>query len=121
MVGRPFVKGERRTGRAKGTPNKATQTIKELMELEEDGVPGPIALWRAGKKAIEKGYSSQKAVEMGDETIIVDEPDAGLVSAGLSAMGKALAFAYPTLKAIEHSGAVKAPPAVNIILAPDPK
>lgn len=103
MAGGRFSKGDTRAGRPKGAPNKTAQTIKELMELEESGTPGPIALWRAGKKALTLGYEA-------------DEPNSGLVSAGLGAMGKALSFAYPNLKAIEHTGEVKSLPTLTVVL-----
>lgn len=108
MAGGRFIKGDKRAGRPKGTPNKTAQTIKELMELEEGGTPGPIALWRAGKKAVALGYKA-------------DEPNSGLVSAGLGAMGKALSFAYPNLKAVEHTGEIKTIPTLEVFLSPPPQ
>lgn len=103
MAGGRFIKGDARAGRPKGTQSKTSQTIKELMELEEEGTPGPIALWRAGKKALSLGYDAI-------------EPNSGLVSAGLGAMGKALSFAYPNLKAIEHTGEIKSLPTLTVVL-----
>ena len=91
----PHIKGTPRTagsGRKKGTPNKNSVAIKQLIEDEEDDVPGPLVLWRVGRKAANMG---------------LDARDSGLVSAGVGAMGKALGFAYQTLKAVELSGEVK--------------
>lgn len=119
MVGRPFEQGEHRTGRAKGTPNKVTQTIKELIELEEDGTPGPIALWRAGKSAVEKGYTAQKIIRVDGEDVPVHQTDAALVSAGLGAMSNALKFAYPTMKAVEMTGELRVTPMLEIVMQSD--
>ena len=107
-------------GRPKGAPNKATQTLRELLEEVEGGVPGPIALWKYGKEAVQKGYSAQRIIEVNGEEVPVEQPDAGLVAAGMSAMGKALGYAYPSLKAIEHSGSVSTQPVLEVVLAPDP-
>lgn len=117
----PFKKGKPKTGgRPKGQANKATLTIRELLEEEEGGIPGPIALWKYGKEAVTKGYSAQRIIEVDGESVPIDQPDAGLVAAGMSAMGKALGYAYPSLKAIEHSGNVSTQPILEVVLAPDP-
>lgn len=47
VVGRPFVKGERRTGRAKGTPNKVT---RELRALLSDAATGALEAWPGGAR-----------------------------------------------------------------------
>ena len=58
-------------------------------------------MWRYGKEAIRKGYSFEKVVQVGDETIVVPQPDASLISTGMSALAQVLRFAYPSLKSVE--------------------
>lgn len=113
--GKQLKKGSK--GRPKGAVNKATLTIRELLEAEEGGIPGPIALWKYGKEAVQKGYSAKRVIEVNGEEVPIEQPDAGLVSAGMSAMGKALGYAYPSLKAIEHSGAINTQPVLEVVVA----
>lgn len=97
-----YPKGAKRpigAGRKKGTPNKASVSIRELMEKETGGIPAPITLWRAGQKAFNTGMQGY---------------DSGLVSAGLGAMGKAMGYAYQQLKAVEHTGEIQTGPAVVV-------
>lgn len=99
MVGRPFEKGEHRTGRAKGTPNKATQTMRELLEAETGGVPLPVILLRKGLQVI----------------------DDGMVVEGAKMINDACKYGYATMKAVEHSGEIKTSPVLQIVRAPRPE
>jgi hypothetical protein len=49
-VFRPSVPGERRGGRQKGTPNKATADIKEMVITALTGVGGPDYLMRQAEQ-----------------------------------------------------------------------
>lgn len=48
--GRPAKKGERPGGRAKGTPNKLTRDLKEMIETALAGAGGVEYLQRVAKK-----------------------------------------------------------------------
>ena len=101
-----FTKGmQKKGGRIKGTPNKASQSMRELIEKHEKGTPGPVALWLAGREAMAVGMASGES---------------GMVSAGLGAMGRSLQFAYQTLKAVELTGEVKQDLTLIIEEAPIP-
>lgn len=69
--------GERRGGRAKGTPNKATASIKELArEYTEEALEALVAVLRtetgaakvsAAKEILDRGYGKASTVLTGDE------------------------------------------------------
>ena len=101
MVGRPFEKGTRRTGRAKGTPNKTTLTIREQIEAITNGEPLPVILARIGLKAVSEG----------------DYPTGGKI------LNDAARYAYPTLKQVEHQGEIQSGPAVvvNLTVSNEPE
>lgn len=104
-------KGEKRpanVGRKAGVPNKASLTLRELMDAQTPGTPAPVALYIAGRQMVDMGLEAM---------------DSGTMSAGVSAIGKALSFAYPNLKAIEHSGGMdlKSPPVLQIIMESEKK
>ena len=50
MVGKPFKPGERPIGRAKGTPNKNTTALKEMILQALDRAGGPDYLLRQSKE-----------------------------------------------------------------------
>ena len=88
-------KGEKRppnVGRKKGTPNKVSRDLRALME-EEVGCPVPLAMLRLSKRYMRQG----------EENV---QPE--LISTGARLMAQACDYAYPKLKAIEHSGKIDA-------------
>ena len=85
------------SGRAKGTPNKTTQALRDLIEQETDGVPVPVLLVRIGLRLVRKGERAGDSV---------------MVSTGVRALEVGSSHAYPKLKAVEHSGAGGGPAVV---------
>lgn len=71
-------------GRPKGIPNKQTRDLRELMERTV-GEPVPLMLLKLGIRYRDEGLSAD----------------------AVSAIAKAIQYAYPQLKAIELSGQVE--------------
>ncbi len=92
-----------RLGRPPGSTNKATQELRRLIEeaaAEHMGLPGspevpleplPVTMTRLGFRYLKKG----------------EEGDAGALQVGAKLLTSAADFAYPRLKAIEHSGQIE--------------
>lgn len=69
--------GERRGGRVKGTPNKATATLKDIArEYTQEAVEALVAVLRdetgaakvsAAKELLDRGYGKASTVLTGDE------------------------------------------------------
>jgi hypothetical protein len=76
-------------GRVAGTPNKKTQELRDLMEAHCGGEPVPLLLLKLGLK-----YH-----------------DEGKADLAIRAISDACRYGYPSLKAIEMSGAVAQIPA----------
>jgi len=70
--------GRKTGGRTEGTPNKATSTLHELVEVEA-GEPLPVLLTRIGMQAMKAGYRE----------------------VAISALSKAAAYIYPRVAAID--------------------
>ena len=69
----------RHGGRSKGTPNKATSSLHDLVEVEA-GAPLPVLLTRIGIKAMKEG----------DHHLAVN------------AFSKAMAYTYPRIAAVDQ-------------------
>lgn len=86
-------------GRHKGVPNKAAREIRAYME-ERLGRPAPVELFEKALTLLEDG-EQLKGTDMGLE----------MTSLGMAYLEKSISYAYPKLKAIEHTGQVVALPA----------
>lgn len=86
-------------GRKPGAPNRKTDDLRSMMESITPGnEPVPVVLLRLGFK-----YHQQEKH-----------------SEAIQAIGRAMEFAYPKLKAIEHSGEIKSIPTLEVFLSPPP-
>lgn len=54
---KPNLPGERRGGRQKGTPNKATIAVKEALQMAFDGIGGVPALEQFGRDNPKEFYA----------------------------------------------------------------
>lgn len=89
------MRGRKTGGRQAGTPNKATSTLLELVEVEA-GAPLPVLLTRIGVRAMQGQ----------------DYPTA------INALSKAAAYAYPRITAVDPPHDPVNLPAPQIILNP---
>ena len=75
------MKGRKTGGRTASTPNKATSSLHDLIEVEA-GAPLPVLLTRIGMKAMKEG----------DHQLAVN------------ALSKAAAYVYPRITAVDPPG-----------------
>lgn len=80
------------SGRKAGAPNRTTADLRALME-EEVGCPVPLAMIKLAKRYMRQGEENC-------------QPE--LIAIGGRLMGSVCDYAYPKLKAIEHSGKIDA-------------
>ena len=71
-------------GRPKGSPNKTTLALREMIEADTDGIPAPVFMWRLGKLCWDEGDRDH----------------------AIPLLTQAMKMAYPQLKAVELSGEV---------------
>jgi hypothetical protein len=80
-------------GRKKGSINKTSRTMRELMEAETGGVPVPVLLLRQGLKYDREGFAAES----------------------VSAISKAAEYGYPKLRHVDVQIDKDTAPKVEIV------